>query len=148
AVSDSILEKLVRVEYLFPAEHEVDRARQLGREDGQGFTLAVLFLEPLMQLLGPGVGTQERGGQFAEGPLQMRVADLLARVPVELTGRLALGLDQAAVGQEILHPGKARDVVYLVEHDQWDHQITARDRAQQGEGLAVMPLGTGADVTL
>ena len=117
AASDSILVELVRVEYLFPAEHEVDRARQFGREDGQGLALAVLFLEPLMQLLRLGVDPQERGGQFPERPLQMRVADLFAGMAVELTGRLAFGLDQTAVGQEILDSGKAADVVHLIEDD-------------------------------
>ena len=41
AASESILEELVRVEDLLSAEHVVDRAGELGGDDGKGLTLAV-----------------------------------------------------------------------------------------------------------
>jgi hypothetical protein len=56
AASESILVELVRVEDLSSLEHEVHRAGELGGQDGQGLALAVSFLQPLMQLLGRGVG--------------------------------------------------------------------------------------------
>ena len=108
---NSILVELVRVEDLSSLEHEVHRAGELGGQHRERLALAVLFLEPLVQLLGGGVGAQERGGQLPEGPLQMRVADLAPGMPQELAGRLARGLDQPAVGQELLHPREALDVV-------------------------------------
>jgi hypothetical protein len=87
----SILVELRLVENLSSFQHEVSGA--------EGLALAVLPLEPFVQLLGGWVGAQERGGQLAECPLQMRVADLAPGMPLDRAGRLAGGLDQAAVGQ-------------------------------------------------
>jgi hypothetical protein len=47
-------------------------------EDAQGFTLVMLFLQTAQKLLALGVVTQEESGGFRKGPLEVRVADLLA----------------------------------------------------------------------
>jgi hypothetical protein len=61
--------------------------------------------------------------------------------PLDLAGRLTGGLDQPAIGQEILYPRKALDGADLVKDHQWQDQIGAMDRAQQREGLAIMLFG-------
>src|SRR6476620_7304790 len=109
----SILVELRWVEDLSSLEHDVHCLCELGGDHRERLALAVLVLEPLVQLLGRGVGAQERGGQLPEGPLQMRVADLASGMSLDLAGRLAGRLDQAAVGQKLLHPSKAPDVLDL-----------------------------------
>ena len=105
----SILVELLGVEDLSSLEHEVNRAGELGGQHRQRLALAVSFLEPLVQLLGRGVAAQERGGQFREDPLQMRVADLAPGMPQQLAVGLPARLDQPAVGQEVLYPREALD---------------------------------------
>src|SRR5215207_7442836 len=70
AASDSILVELVCIEDFSSAEHVVGSAVEFGGEHRERFALAVLFLEPLVQLLCSRVGPQERGGELPERPLQ------------------------------------------------------------------------------
>src|SRR5262249_54424659 len=55
----------------------VDRSGQSRRQDGQGLALAAPPGLPLLPALGPLAAAQEQAGGLAEGPAQLRVADLL-----------------------------------------------------------------------
>src|SRR5687768_3911397 len=66
------------VERLALAQPVVDGPPQPRRQDRQRLGLAPLRLLFLLPLLGPLAAAQEQAGGLAEGPAQVRVADLLA----------------------------------------------------------------------
>ena len=84
AASESILVELVRVEDLSSLEHEVHRAGELGGQHREGLALAVLFLEPLVQLLGGRVTPQERGGSSPKAHLRWALPILAPACPSSL----------------------------------------------------------------
>jgi len=61
---------------------------------------------------------EKQYGRFAEGPLQVSVADLFTGSAIGLTSRFSVALDQPAVGSEVLHRGEALNRMDLVEDDQ------------------------------
>src|SRR5262245_33454354 len=58
------------------------------------------------------------GGIRPEGPLEVRMAELRSRGAVALTRGFLGTLDQATVGDKILHAGKALDVVDFIQENQ------------------------------
>src|SRR5262249_15963346 len=68
---------------------------------------------------------QEQPRGLGEGPLELGVADLLAREAGALARRLLGTLDQPAIGHEILHPGEAGDVLELIQDDQRENLANA-----------------------
>src|SRR3954468_24632540 len=76
------------VERLALAEHVIDRPRQLRCQDRQRLGLPLGCLLLLLPLLGPLAATQKQARRLAEGPAQVRVADLLAARALLLAGRL------------------------------------------------------------
>ena len=99
-------------------------------ENAQRFGLAVLALQTVKIALRLGIAAQEQHGRLTEGPLEERVADLLARVAVVLAGGLLRALHPPAIRDEILYPWEAADVVDLVEDHQRQGLADAGHRAQ------------------
>jgi hypothetical protein len=70
----------------------------------------------------------------------MNVTHLGAGGLLGLAGRLVSAFDQAGVGEEILNPREARDVIDLIQQRQREDVTNARDGSQQIEfGLVVLP---------
>src|SRR3972149_1659042 len=96
-------------------EHEVGGTSQSCGEDAECFTFAVALAQALDVSLAARVAMQEADSGFGEGPLEMGAADLGAARAEALAIGAVLGLDEAAVGAEVLHAREARDGVDLVE---------------------------------
>src|SRR6266487_1891204 len=86
--SDSMGEEALGVERLASPEHEVHGTGEFGRDDRQALALAMLGHQARAQRLCGLVGAQETHRGLRERPLQMRVADLLARVTEDLAAGL------------------------------------------------------------
>src|SRR3954454_16175333 len=76
------------VEGLALAQHVVGRASEPRRQDCQRLGFAALRLLLLLPLFGSVAAAQEQACRLAEGPAQVRVADLLAARAYLLAGRL------------------------------------------------------------
>ena len=87
-------------------------------QDGEGLGFSVFALQASHQFLSFRVVAEKQDSRFREGPLEMRVADLFAGEAIVFPGRLATALDQAAIGDKLLHALEAVDVVNLVENGQ------------------------------
>lgn len=85
-------------------------------EHGERFPLAVLKFQAGQRLRAWGVVAQDQHGGFGEGPLEVSMADLLARGARALAGGFFGSLDEPAVRDEVLPPGKALEVIPLLEH--------------------------------
>ena len=59
----------------------------------------------------------------------MNVADLFTGKTIVLSSRLATALDQAAIGDKLLHTLEASDLVNLIENRQSQDLTDAGDRA-------------------
>jgi len=66
-------------------------------QDGQGFAFAVLVGEAIEILFPWFIAFEEKSRCFAEGPLEMGIADLLTACAVPFTVGLLGALDQAAI---------------------------------------------------
>src|SRR3954452_19700969 len=86
------------IEGLTLAEHVVDGAAQLRRQDGQSLALPALRRLLLLPALGPFAGPQKQAGGLGEGPAQVGVADLLAPGAQFLAGRFMQAAYQPGVG--------------------------------------------------
>src|SRR5262245_19757418 len=98
----------------------------------------MLALQASQQFLPFGVVAKEQDSGFREGPLEVRVADLLAGVTIVLPGRLTTALDQTTVGDKVLHAVEAGDVVNLVEDGQGQDLADAGNGAEQVEGVMIL----------
>jgi len=134
------------IEGLSTLEHCIDGASEMRGEDRECLALAVFFCQPLDIALSLGITAQEQHRRFAEGSLQMHVADLLADVPEHFAGRALLALHQPGVGEKLLHPGEAADVLDLVEQHQGEDAPHARDRAQQMIGVGILAFGHEVEI--
>jgi hypothetical protein len=73
------MEEDIHIESRFALEHVIDGPRQFMRQDGERFSFIMLFLQADQVLLAWGIVPQEQSGGFRKGPLEMGVADFLAR---------------------------------------------------------------------
>ena len=81
-----------------------------------------------MILLGAFVSSQEETSGFGEGPLKVDVADFVVFGAGLFPGGFSRAFDQAGVGDEVLDPGEAMDIVDLVEEDEGE------DLSDSGDG--------------
>jgi hypothetical protein len=102
----------------------------------------VLLREPRNEFLAVRILAQEQDSGFAESPFEMGIADLSAAMAEDFSGRAFLGLDESRVGEELLDPGEAIDVLDLVEQDKGEDAADAGDRAQQviAEGVVALAM--------
>ena len=98
-------------------------------QDREGFAFAVLVGKPVEVFFPWLIAFEEERGRFAEGPLEMGIADLFAASAGLFSVGLLGAFDEPAVGDEILNGGEAMDVFDLIEDDK------AQDPADAGNGL-------------
>ena len=138
--------KALQVKRLVSREHEIHGPGHLLGQHGERLAFAV-FTFKLGEVGLPGVVlAQKEDRRLREGSLELGVANLLAREPVPLAGRLLSALHQAAVREEVLHAGKAGDVLDLIENDQGQDLADVRDGLQAGEALGIVPLGRAGNI--
>ena len=100
----------------------------LGLQDGQRLAFAAFLLLALHPSLHRDARPQHQARGFAEGPLQMGVADLFAAEAFHLAGAFVGATHEPAVRQEIAGFGKSTYTINLVKEDQ------AEDRPDAGNG--------------
>ena len=89
-------------------------------------------------LLARRIVAQEQDGGFGERPLEVGIADLLARSSIAFASRSFRTLDEAAIGHERLDPGEAVDSVDLIAQHQGQDFADPWDGAQAVEDLRIM----------
>src|SRR5581483_2058681 len=98
-------------------DHEVNRACYFNGHYGIGLKLTThSVFEPLGQGSNAGVITLGDDGDLAEGPAQVRIAELRPAQALDFAGTGHGAFDQAAVREKILHGGKALNVSDLIEN--------------------------------
>ena len=132
------VEGLLGIKRLPVLEDAVNGASKLLGDDREGFGLAVFADQPLVELFGWAVGSEEQTGSLTESPLEVDVADLGVLGALVLAGRLACGFDQAAVGDEVTDGGETADIVDFIDHHQGEDLADAGNGAQQAEHHGVM----------
>ena len=123
------MEERVHLKSRVALEHRIDGPRELVSQDGQGFPLAVLFLQAGELFLPCRSGAQAQHRRFGKGPLEGGVPDFFAGRAQAFARRCLGTLAQATIGDAILHRRKAIHVVHFVE------QHEAEDRADPRHGL-------------
>ena len=146
--SISTVDESFYIESLLAPEHVVDGASQFVRQCGQGLRLAVFLFQPCQVSLPLGVVSEETDPGFREGPLQMRVADFVARRTVDFAGGFFLRFHQPAVGCEILDTRETRNVVNFVKKDQRQNLTDPRNRIEQMKRVGVVLFGMTQDFQL
>ena len=126
-------------------EHIIDGARQFMSQDGESFAFVMLFLQACQRFLAWGIVPQEQHGRFGKGPLEMGVADFLARGPQMFASRFLRALDQATIRGEVLHPWEAVHGMAFVEQHETEDFANARHGLQQVQGVGIVWLRGGAD---
>lgn len=100
-------QEALEVEGLLLAPQVVHRPADLRFQHRQRFAFAALGLLPLHPTLHRRRRPDHQAGCFAEGPLQMGVADLLAARAFDLARAGMLAADQPAVREEVADLGEA-----------------------------------------
>src|SRR5262249_46255122 len=126
----AVAPEAVLVECLGLAPQVVDSPGQSRCQDAQGLALAALPGLLLLPAPRPPTATEEQTGRLAEGPAQLRVADLLAATADHLAVGLVRGADQPGVGQQLPRVGETPDVVDLVKQDEGQDRADPGDRPQ------------------
>lgn len=141
----SVTEESVHIEGGLLFEHEIGGATELCGQDAQGLSLGVFLSETLEIGVAGRIAQQEADGGFAEGPLDMGVADLSPGDAERFSIGFLGAFDEAAVGREILGRGKAGDVADLIEEGEAQDLADAVDGHEEAEGVGVVDPGQVKD---
>jgi hypothetical protein len=115
------MEKLVQIECRVSLARVIHGAGQFMGQDGQGFPLPMFFHQAGEAFLTRRVVAEKQDGGFGEGPFEVGIANLLAGGAVALAGGFLGTLDEPAVGDELLDPWEAVDIVDLLQqHERQD----------------------------
>ena len=107
-------------------------------QNGQRFGFSRFALQASQEFLSFRVVAEKQDGRFREGPLEVNVADLFAGEAIVLSSRLATALHQTAVGDKLLHPREASDVMNLVENRQGQYRCRGPNGADRRSGDPVV----------
>jgi len=88
----------------------------------------------------------EQHSGFGQRPAQMHGANLFARGAQFFATGFFGAFHQPTIGDKILHAGKARAVLNLIENDQGKDLADARDGLEPGERLAIIGFGTARKI--
>jgi hypothetical protein len=141
-------EEGIHAEGFLSFEHEVDSPTDLVGEDGERFSLAVFADQAAVIVLGLFVYPEEETGCLGECPLEVVVSDLGVLGAELFSCRLSGAFDEAAVGDKILDPGEAPDVVDFVEEDEAKDLPHPWDTPEQVPAVDIVSLGAFFDVAL
>src|SRR5262249_13170446 len=99
-------------------KHAINRPSEPMGQDGEGFALAMFMLYASQAFLPCGVVAQEQRSRFGKSPCEVGMADLFARGAQAFTRGLLRTFDQAAIRDEVLHPGETVEVMDCIEQHQ------------------------------
>ena len=139
------VQKSFYIESLLALQHVVDGTSQFVSQCRQRLPFAVFVFQPCQVSLPLGVVAEKAHGGLLERPLQVRVADFVARRTVNFVGGFLLRFHQTAVGCEILHGRETGDVVNFVKKNQRENLANAGYRIQQVKRVGVVLLGMAQD---
>ncbi len=86
-------------------------------KDGKGFSFTVFADESVVVALSGFVASEEETGRFGEGPFEMDVADFAVFGAKLFSAGFSGAFDQTAIGDEVLDPVKAVDILDFVQDD-------------------------------
>ena len=86
--------------------------------DGKRFPLAVFADQPVMIALSRFITSKEETGCFGEGPFEMNIADFTVFGAKLFSTGFSGAFDQTAIGDEVLYPVKAFNILDLIQDDQ------------------------------
>lgn len=101
----------------------------------------MLFLQAGQKLLSRFVVAQEQRSGFSKGPLEVHVADLLACGAQAFATRFLPAFAQATIRSQVLHAGKAADVMDCIPQHEAEHLANAGNRLQQVQSLGIVVRG-------
>lgn len=130
--------KSFQIERLLSKKHVEDGSAELGGQDAQAFALPVFLLDASKVLGSRGIPSEKQSRSFREGPLEVGVAHLASRGFRRLAGGLMPSLDQARIGQKVLHAFKALQVIDLVKQSQSQNLSNPGDGPQERELVPVI----------
>jgi len=111
-----ILRKDVGVEGSFALPHPVDGTSEFDGQQRVGACLVVFLFDAFGEDFGLRALAFEQCDGFAEGPFQMRIADLASCGFVAFSGGGIRAFDQSRVRQKIADGRESFDVVNFVQH--------------------------------
>jgi hypothetical protein len=142
------MEKLVQIEGWVALAHVIHGTGQCMGQDGQGFPLPMFFHQAGEVVLARLVVAEKQDGGFGERPLEVGMANLLAGGAIALAGGFVRTLDEPAVGDELLDPWEAMDIVDLLQQHKSQDLADPWDGTHAVEGLRILRLGGMDEIQL
>jgi hypothetical protein len=115
-------------------------------QDGEDLEWAMFSLEALFEFHSFRIAPEEKSRCFGEGPFEVSVSDFLARRSIPFPGGLPGAFDESGVGSEFLDPGKAANVVDLIEDRESENGADPMDGSKEMEGLGIVITRISQDV--
>jgi hypothetical protein len=136
----------VEIKRLFPRAQVIYGPPQLVRAHGQRCGCAV-FLCQFRNIVFPRLTlAEEKHGRFGKRPAQMDSADLFACSPQSFAVRFFGAFHQPTIGDEILHAGKAGDILNLIQNHQGQNLSDPGHGLEPRKGLHVVRFSTARKV--
>jgi hypothetical protein len=135
------MEELLHLKSCLAFKHAINRPSEPVGQYGEGFALAICILQASQAFLPCRIMAQEQRSSFGKSPFEVGIADLVARGAQAFTRGLLRTVDQAAIRDEVLHPGETVDVMDFIAQHQGSALTHPRDGAQAVEGVGIVLLG-------
>ena len=116
--SPPLSQKSLHVERLLSFKHVEDCTSHLVCQNTECFACVMFALESFVFVFDLLTVPDEENCRFGKGPLEMRIADLLATARQTFASRFLGWFDKPGVGSEALHPWESGDIVDFVEEYQ------------------------------
>jgi len=110
-------------------------------QHGQGLSFPVFAFELGKEFFAFRISSEEEAGGFGEGPFEMGVSDLFPGGSVFFPCGFLDGLDQSAIGGELLDASKSGDIVDLIEDDEGQDFPDTRNGPQTIVGIDIVFFG-------
>jgi hypothetical protein len=136
----SLAERLPLARHL-ACEPVIDSARSRLGQDGACRAFGMFFLHAGAVLLGGRTVSAAQDGGCRKGPVAMSLADCGAGCALPFPGGCPGTGDQAARGNNILHPGAAGELVDVVEQHEAEHRAATGHGWQHIQGGGVRVFG-------
>jgi hypothetical protein len=125
----------------FALEHRRDGSCQVMRQEAQGFAWVMVVLQAGQRCRAGLVGAQAPRGGFRNGPVEMGVADVVARRAHTLAAGFLPAWAQTAIGGQRLHAGQAVDAEELGEPHEAEPLAHTGHREEEREGGGIVVRG-------
>lgn len=141
-------QEFIQIESHLVFEHEIGCSAELVGQDRERFSLFVLLGKSIEVFLRGLVALDEEHRGFAERPLEVSIADLLAAGPVVFPVGFFSTLDQASIGAKVLDGFESLDILDFVEHHQGKDSAYAWNGLEQVVGEGIVSICSPYDLAL